>query len=222
MNPAAIESENHGETVMIRVSPSDTEKGNAWMPAGTHMSRSKAICTRLAFAACLVLLPGCTPTSTIVEHVWRDSTRPTHAPLGKTLVVALFSDADVVIPIENEWRRQLEGRGIDVEAFDALMPGTAPRDKQTIVELVKARGFDTVLVSKLVGVKQVDRDVSAYQVAVVETELYDARTEQPFWKAESDTFLVNPGGSQGPNPRSELIRDFVETMIEQMSESKVL
>lgn len=69
--------------------------------------------------------------------------------------------------------------------------------------------------------KKLEREVSAYQVAVVETTLYDSKAEQRFWSARSDTFLVSPTGDRVRHPRSELIRDFVETMIREMSNSKV-
>jgi len=179
------------------------------------------ICMRLFLAACLALLAGCSTPATIADHVWRDSARADVAA-GKTLALSLFPHAEVAIPSENEWTRKLRSRGIDADAFEALLPGSRPPDKQSVVELVKARGFDTLLVSRLIDVKRVERDVSAYQVAVVEIKLYDAATEQPFWSARSDTFMGSPTGGPIRNPRSELIRRFVETMIKEMSESKVL
>ena len=173
-------------------------------------------CMRLlAFAGCLALVAGC--SSTIVDKVWQDSARA-DAALGKTLVVSLFPNPEFAIPIENEWTRQLQGRGIDAYALNALLPGERHPDKQRVVELVKAKVFNTLLVSRLVDVKKVERDVSAYQVAVVETKLYDTGTEQAFWTARSDTFMVSSAGS----PRTELIRGFVEMIIHEMSKSKVL
>ncbi len=40
--------------------------------------------------------------------------------------------------------------------------------------------------------------------------------------ARSDTFLISATGDQVTNPRSELIRRFVETMIKKMIRSRVL
>ena len=82
-------------------------------------------------------------------------------------------------------------------------------------------GAYPLLVSRLVGVKQVEREIPAYQVAVVETRLYDAGTEQRFWSARSDTYLVSHSGERVHQPRSERIQGFVETLIQAMSESKV-
>jgi hypothetical protein len=174
---------------------------------------------RLAFAACLALLAGCANVGTSVGHVWQDSGRARSATLGKTLVLALAPKAEVVMVLEDEWVRQLRQKGVDASAANRLLPGGSPPDKERVVELVKARGFDTLLVSRLVDVKQVEREVSAYQVGVVETTLYDAGTEQRFWSARADTFLVNPTGERITALRSERAREFVQRLIEEMAKS---
>jgi len=174
----------------------------------------------LALAGCLALVAGCATTA--VDRVWRDSARG-EAALGKTLVLALIPDARVAVGVEEEWTRQLRGHGIEAVAVAALLPGTRPPDKQHVVELVKAGGFTTLLVTRLVAVKRVERDVAASQVAVVETHLYDTGTEQPFWSARSDTYLVSPtGDARLREPRHDQIRGFVAAMIRTMGESKVL
>ncbi|MGE5276457.1 MAG: hypothetical protein ACM3SU_05640 [Acidobacteriota bacterium] len=173
----------------------------------------------LCAATCLALLAGCAK-STIVSDVWRDSARSRTKP-GKTLVLAVFQDPGVRISLEDEWTRQLRSRGIAADAVHTVFAGPPP-DRERLVELVKAGGFDTLLICKLLEVKKVERDVSASQVAVVETILYDTKTEQPYWSARSETFLVNPTGEHVANPRSELIREFVEDVIREMSVSKVL
>jgi len=67
-----------------------------------------------------------------------------------------------------------------------------------------------------------EKDVSATQVAVVDTKLYDTRTEQMFWSAHSDTFWVTGKDGRVTRPRSVHIRWFVETIIKAMSNSNVL
>ena len=198
-----------------------TAKMETVAPRGeAGVTRAKNAHVTLALAACLALLSACTTTGTLVEQVWRDNAR-SEAVLGKTLVVAVFTDADVAIPLENEWVRQLRKRGVDASATNDLLSGAYPPDGQRVVELVKTGGFDTLLVSRLVAVKQVERDVPAYEVAVVETRLYDAATERHFWSARSDTFLVSSTGDRVQEPSSQRIREFVETIIQAMSESKV-
>ena len=53
-----------------------------------------------------------------------------------------------------------------------------------------------------------------HEVAVAETNLYDAQSEKLFWTAQSDTFLGDSAES--------LIRSFVEVMIGQMGKGKLL
>ena len=205
-----------GEALRLRL-PRDV------MRICARFSMGNSTCMRLlALAGCLALVAGCSITSTTVDKVWQDSARA-DAALGKTLVVSLFPNPEFAIPIENEWTRQLQGRGIDAYALNALLPGERHPDEQRVVELVKAKGFNTLLVSRLVDVKKVERDIPASQVAVVETQLYDTGTEQPFWSARSDTFMVSPTGDhRDTDPRAEQIRGFVETIIHEMSKSKVL
>lgn len=177
---------------------------------------------RLAFAGCLALLAGCASTGTTVGEVWRDSARADAAPLGKTLVVALAPNAAVVATLESEWVRQLRDRGIDAQAANVLLPDERPPPKERVVEVVRAGGFQTLLVSRLVDVKQVERNVSVYQVGVVETTLYDAGTEQRFWSARADAFLANPTSERITELREERARALVRTLIDEMSKSRVL
>ena len=74
---------------------------------------------------------------------------------------------------------------------------------------------DTRLVGRLVDVRKLEREAPAYQVGVVDTELYDARTQQPFCSARADTFLFLL------TPTSERVRAFVEMLIREMSRSKL-
>jgi len=205
----------------MNLTPS-ASKGNGrfLMPARAPIARASRVGLQVIFAACLALLAGCSTTGTTVGRVWLDSVRA-EAPLGKTLVVVLFPNPTFAIPIEQEWVRQLQGRGVEAEVIN--MPADKrPPDRQEIVTTVKAEGFNTVLVLKLLDVKKVERDVSSSEVAVVETKLYDTQTEQPFWSARSDTYMVIPGGDQALHPRIAHIRAFVEILIKEMARSNVL
>ena len=176
----------------------------------------------LFFCACLAFLPGCASVGTIVHNVHMVSAGKHGAGLGKTLVLALTPTTEVVIALENEWVRQLRERGIQADAASRLLPDEIPPDKQRILEVVKARGFDTVLVSKVIGVRQVERNVDSYEVAEVETDLYDTSTETKFWSAHADTFLVNPTGERLIQQRRERVTEFVDTLISEMDKSRVL
>jgi len=201
-------------------------------------------CMRLHLAACLVMLAGCASTS--VDQVWRDGRRAATS-LGKTLVIAVAPSSEVAVALENEWVRQLQGRGVDAHSLNTVLPGERQPDKQRVIQVVKANAFHTVLVSRIVERKKVEREVSVSgspmsgapgytsswsdiygtsrsfassgtytvenEVAVVETNLYDAGSEKLFWSARSDTFLEGSAG--------ELIHGFVQAMIKEMSKSKL-
>jgi hypothetical protein len=53
-----------------------------------------------------------------------------------------------------------------------------------------------------------------HEVAVMETNLYDAQTEKLFWTAQSDTFFGDSA--------EKLIRSFAEVMLGEMGKSKLL
>ena len=199
----------------------------------------------LAIVACVAVLNACSSTS--VDQVWRDRARA-DAPMGRTLVLAVAPRNDTAVTLENEWVEQLRKRGVDAYALNAMLPGETKVDKQAVVEVVKSKAIDTVLVTRLVQRKTVERAIpvagspaggvpsyygtwsgfygtsrtvasdASYtverQVAVVETNLYESKSEKLFWSARSDTFLEGSA--------AELIRGFVQAMIDQMAKSKVL
>lgn len=184
---------------------------------------NRASPTTAALAACLVFWLGCAAATTTIDQQWLDSAR-SPAPLGRTLVAAVLRDPQTAAALEREWVQQLRSRGVDATAVDTLAPGARPTSKDAVVALVQQHGFDTVLVSKLVDIKQGGRDDPSAQVAEVENRLYDARSGEPFWSVQTDTFVAGSSGSgeQVKRPRDELIRDFVATLIAEMVKAKLL
>jgi hypothetical protein len=200
----------------------------------------------IALAACATLTVSC--ASTEVGKVWKDDSRASK-PIGKVLVIAVAAQTPIRITLEDEFVARLRERGRDAQASHTLMPGDAPLDKASVVALVKQQSFDTVLVSRLVQKKTVESEVARsggptptaamgyygnssdfygqsralasspaytieHEVAVVQTNLYDAHADKLYWSAQSDTFLGDSAQS--------LIRGFVDVMVGQMAESKVL
>lgn len=111
----------------------------------TGISRRTGSGRGFAVAVCLGPLTACATPSTTVDRVWRSGDRMA-APLGKTLVLALTPDAEVAIPLKNEWVRQLRDRGVEANAVNALLPGNHLPDEKSVVELVRAGGYTTLLV----------------------------------------------------------------------------
>ena len=187
------------------------------------MHRSGAGIQWLAFILGLALLAGCSSVSTEVGQVWRDDNRPNTAHIGKTLVMVLWSESDVITILEDEWVRQLRDQGIDAQAVHILRPDDQPHDERQVIQLVKSGGFNTLLVNRIIGVKAVEREAPGSEVAVTETVLYDAATEQRFWSARADTFMhQQPGPGQLAEQRAARARDFVGTLLAAMSKSGVL
>lgn len=182
---------------------------------------NRASATTAALAACLVFWAGCASATTSVNELWLDSARP-QAPLGKTLVVALLRDPKLAVKLEEEWASQLRGRGVDVTPIESLGPVVRPVGRDAVEALVRQHGFHTLLVSKVLDIKQVDRDPPASQVAVVETKLYDASKGAPFWYAQTDTFLAGASADDLKRPGNEIVRVFVETLIAEMAKAKLL
>jgi len=103
-----------------------------------------------------------------------------------------------------------------------LLPGAHAPNKERVVELLRAGSFDTLLVSRLIDVKKIERDAPARQVATVETKLYDARSGEVFWSVRSDTFLGSAVSEGVREAKSEQLREYVEKIIAEMVKSKLL
>jgi hypothetical protein len=208
----------------------------------SHFRRIRA----LVLAGCVCLAVAC--VSTEVGKVWKDQSYSS-GPMGKVLVIAVAAQMPIRIALEDEFAAKLREHGHDAQASHTLLPGDASFDKATVVTLVKEQGFDTVLVSRLVQKKTVQSEVSPsgepmptasmgyygswndyagtsrafasapnysveHEVVIVQTNLYDAHTDKLYWSAQSDTFLGDSAQT--------LVRGFVDVMVEQMAQSKVL
>lgn len=184
--------------------------------------RPMRVLLQLAILAGLAALNGCAVTGTTIGHVERDGARR-DVPLGRTLVLALTPDMKLTTALESEWVRQLRSRGVEAELASKLLPGGYPPDEPRVVELVTSRGFDTLLTCRLVRIKQAGRDATRNETAVTETRLYDARSGQPFWTAQADTFfLSSKAGGQVSERDSDRISEFVGTLVRELSNGGAL
>ena len=204
---------------MIREYATAAIPGGGVIAAGVEPAQPRSTFYWLVLILCLVMVTSCATLHTSVDKVWQDGSRPKSAPLGKTLVLVLWSDPAVVSVLDDEWVRQLNDRGIEAQAVNVLRPGEHASDKQDVVRLVRSGGFKTLLVSRVVGVKVVEREAPGSEVAVVETVLYDASTERRFWSAEAHTFLHHPVTEPISELRASRAKNFVETLIAEMSGS---
>jgi hypothetical protein len=205
----------------------------------------KGALVNLTIGVCLAVLTGCSST-TSMDQVWHDPGR-TAAPLGKTLVIAVAPRADTTAALENEWVKQLQGRGIDAQALHVMLPGDAQPDKQRVVELAKANAINSVLVTRIVDKKTIERQVAvggppigapgpygswsdfygtsrAYaSTATYTVENEVAVVETNLYDVSSEKrFWSARSDTFLAGSANELIHGFVQTMMKEMAKSKVL
>jgi hypothetical protein len=152
------------------------------------------------------------------------------------LVIAVVRKPATQRLLENEFVRQLGKRdGQGVASYTLVREGDV-LDRDAWKKLISERHFDSVIVSRLVDLSVVEKDVSAkflnaeqangygyyssgcqvvYQpgftvrkeTAAMETRIFDAAADKLLWAAHSKTNL-----EQGRDPEAQ-VRDFVSHMI---------
>ncbi len=178
------------------------------------------------------LLSSCATTQVVKS--WKD---PTFSPgqIKKILVLGVGLDKQQLL--EESLVKNFSKRNLQATAASSLSPQGARWDKEGLKRVVSEQSFDTVVVSRLVYVETVEKEVasqaqigpsfhasghagyygyydstyrmideSGYTItentAVVETRLYDAKTEKLLWSADSRTQV-----QEGAN-KDALIREF--------------
>ena len=200
------------------------------------MKSMKLFCLLLvAFALFLV---SCATTT--VTDVWKDKTYQGKAQ--KIIVIMAAKSSDMRDLFENRFVAELENRGNNAIQSYKSIPFEQLRDKELVKSKIRTSGADTVLVSRLVDTKTIesynrgpvyvvpvayDRWGSYYelvfagygytgdvQVAYIETNLYDVKTEKLIWSANSKTERTY--GEQ------QLINTFIQIMIKKMASSGII
>ncbi|MCO1334500.1 hypothetical protein MO867_09115 [Microbulbifer sp. OS29] len=198
------------------------ERGNGMrrLRLGVYKLRViQLVCSLFVFS----LLWGWTTTNTVVTYVW-------HSPyinsqnLGKTLVLAytLIPQPLQGVSVEREWVSQLQESGIDAHSWSALAPMIGIPSMREITRVLKGGGFDTLLVTQLLALKQTDPHTRNASVAIVETRLYIAPDDDVYWSVQSETFLYRYSGQELRHPSRRDLYQFVQTMMRTMAGSGVL
>lgn len=191
----------------------------------------------MLFAGLALILSAC--ASTTLDMTWRD---PTYAgrPFTKVLVVGSTDNPDNRRIFENIVVGELESRGVEAVASYALIANESDVKRDKVVEAVKTSGADSVLSTRLVGIEtktavvpgqspgagDVDlyRSYSPlepqttirqdYQIANLESNLFDARTGKMVWWGRSRTFPSTSIGQIG--------RELGENVIRSLKSAKLL
>ena len=180
---------------------------------------------RLSFAlAAALLVAACASTS--IRSAWFDASY-TGGPFRKILVVGVHGNVADTRVFEDIFAQQLKAAGVDgVSGYQVLPAGAAPGDPvwNAAVEVTRADGLLAVRLLHVDTRTQVNTtivpgpmvwgpyggwwgpgpgmvavpQVTQYQVASVETNLWDVKTRRVVWAASTDTF--NPTSVQQETP----------------------
>lgn len=165
----------------------------------------------LLAAVMVVTLSAC--ASTTLDTTWRD---PTFAgqPFAKVLVVGSTDSAENRRIFEDAVVGELKARGVSAIASHTLIPNEGDVKRDRVIEAVRATGADCVISTRVVGVETKREQVPVrspfpgdmdlyrhyspmeagttirqdYQVAHLESNLFDAKTGKMVWWGRSSTF----------------------------------
>lgn len=192
----------------------------------------------LLFAA---VAAACTTAKPMAE--WRDQDYA-GGPFDNILIVGVSDQETVRRVFENTFVDRLGEENIKATAGFAVMPGETRPTEEMVREVVREIRFDGVLVTHLVGVedKEVYHPptyrpgpyyhgfggyygyvggyvyepgyYSRHTSVKLETNLYDARTEELVWSIQSET--MNPGSEQ------KLIDAKIKTVVKHLKAQGLL
>jgi len=191
----------------------------------------------LFLVACLCLPASCATTK--MTDTWRDDAY--RGTIGKVVVIGIFKEPDTRKIFEDEFADRLRARGVDATASRKIVTDAELPDKDVVIGKIRKFGADTVLVTRVMDMETVKNYVpgQAYAVptyysyygayysysyrpgytetegfAYLETNLYGIGDEKLIWSGRSKTKLSAT--------RYELIQAYVKTMIDGLSEAKLI
>ena len=177
--------------------------------------------------------------STTLDMTWRDPTYEGR-PFTKVLVVGSTDSSDNRRIFEDVLVSELKGRGVEAVASHTLIPGEGDVKRDKIVEAVKTSGADSVLSTRLVGIETKAAQLAVqspgagdmnlyryyspmepqttirqdYQVANLESNLFDAGTGKMVWWGRSQTFPTTNIG--------RISRELGQNVIKALKSAKLL
>ena len=191
----------------------------------------------LFLVACLCLPASCATTK--MTDTWRDDAY--RGTIGKVVVIGIFKEPDTRKIFEDEFADRLRARGVDATASRKIVSDAELPDKDVVIGKIRKFGADTVLVTRVMDMETVKNYVpgQAYAIptyysyygayysysyrpgytetegfAYLETNLYGIGDEKLIWSGRSKTKFSAT--------RYELIQAYVKTMIDGLSEAKLI
>jgi hypothetical protein len=159
------------------------------------------------FILMLFFMTSC--ASTKVTGEWKDPNF-TAKQFKKILVMGIAKQPDDRILYEDEFVRQLKAKGVMATSSHTLIDRDNMWDKATIVQTVKSKEFDSVIITRVVDAQARQQNYYKYnmydyysrfaspsrttvnqQKFGFESNLYDAETEKLVFSLFSDTYAQN-------------------------------
>ena len=190
----------------------------------------------------IAMLTGCASPHISIGS-WKDSSY--NKKVTKVFVIGVTQRTDIRHAFETSVVEKLQQNGVTAVASSGLVPLDKDMGKEAVKARVKAviqgKGFDAVLVSRLVGVDKTTtyvppsshmeysftRDVmTAYSVAFtpgylihdtvvsIETNLYDTGSEELVWSMTSKSF--------NPADATEVIKPLSESIIQDLKQNGLI
>jgi hypothetical protein len=189
------------------------------------------------FVLTLVLLLSCSSTTKLTS-VWRDDGYQNHPK--KMMIIGGLKNPENRRIFEDEMVKQLKALGTDAVVSYTAIPERTEVDRDTITAKMNELGADAVLIARVVDKKTVLTNVpgtvspgypgygggwhgyyaysQSYKVqdefAVLQTNLYDLKTDKLIWTAVSETWITENNES--------LIRSFTKVIIDRLVSDKML
>jgi hypothetical protein len=187
--------------------------------------------------ALALMLSAC--ASTTLDTTWRDPTYEGR-PFSKVLVVGWTENAENRRIFEDVLVAELKSRGADAVASYTLIASERDLKRDAVVQAVKTSGADSVITTRLVGIdtKTTQTPVTQaraatmdlysysmfmepqttvrqdYQIANLESNLFDAKTSKMVWWGRSQAFPTE-------NIR-RLSREVGQSVIRSLKSAKLL
>jgi hypothetical protein len=178
--------------------------------------------------------------TTTVTDVWQDKTYQGKAE--KIIVIIAAKSLDRRKMFEDRFTAELQKRGNNaIQSYEIITSEQLP-DKELVKSKIQSTGADTVLISRLVDTKTIEAYMPStiyvvpdfyngwgtyhdfvfagrgytgdVQVANIETNVYDLKTEKLIWSAHSSTERT-----EGEQQR---INVFIQVMMKKLSSSGII
>jgi hypothetical protein len=212
--------------------------GNARSRESQEETMKRATVGAIGPLVAVSLLMGCAATQ--VTSIWKDEAfqKKPH----KVLTVAILKSNTNRLVLEDEFALALKQRGLDAIAGHTVLSEDEPVNKDAVAASLREKGFDTLLLVRLVDQRSQQTYVpgAAYpagatwpgyygagynmmytpgyvvedKFAIAETNVYDVDTEKLIWTAATETWIKSS--------ERKLIQEYVGLMIKELQKGGVV